>query len=310
MSMTTDSGVQKKLMLDDEIRGEIRDNESMARHTSWRVGGPADVYFRPADIDDLARFIGGLDKQVPVFWLGLGSNLLVRDGGIRGVVISTSGLLNAMDMRDDGVIRVEAGVSCAKVARFCADHERTAAGFLIGIPGTMGGALAMNAGAFGGETWQLVTAVETLDRQGGRHLRRPGEYEIGYRHVNGPAAEWFLAAHLDVPLDAAGQDREPIRDLLARRSEQQPIGQPSSGSVFRNPEGDFAGRLIEASGLKGFCIGGACVSEKHANFIINTGSATAHDIETLINHVRDTVEQQQGIRLVPEVHIVGEAGND
>ena len=174
----------------------------------------------------------------------------------------------------------------------------------------MGGALAMNAGAFGGETWDLVSAVETLDRRGRRHRRQPAEYRIGYRSVSGPSGEWFIAACLDVPTDQSAEDNDQIKELLARRSAQQPIGQPSSGSVFRNPPGDFAGRLIEASGLKGFCIGGACVSEKHANFIINTGKATAFDIEQLIAHVRDVVARQQGVTLVPEVHIVGEAEHD
>ena len=171
----------------------------------------------------------------------------------------------------------------------------------------MGGALAMNAGAFGGETWDLVSAVETLDRQGRRHRRQPAEYEIGYRSVKGPQREWFIAAYLDVPVDESGHDNDQIKELLAKRSAQQPIGQPSSGSVFRNPADDYAGRLIEASGLKGFCIGGACVSEKHANFIINTGKATSLDIEQLITYVRDVVARQHGVSLIPEVHIVGEA---
>jgi len=289
------------------LRGKLLHDEPMARHTTWRIGGPADRYYQPADIDDLAEYLSQLPEGEPVFWLGLGSNLLVRDGGIRGSVIATSGMLDQLEMVGDDRLRAEAGVSCAKVARFAARHGLTGAEFLAGIPGTLGGALAMNAGAFGGETWPIVRAVETLDRHGQRHRRTPGDYEIGYRHVRGPLGEWFVAAELQLrPGDTeAGQAR--IKELLARRGATQPTRQANAGSVFRNPEGDFAARLIEACGLKGVCEGAACVSEKHANFIVNTGGATAAQVEALIRRVADTVERQQGVRLVREVHIVGEA---
>lgn len=289
------------------LRGELRLNEPMARHTTWRVGGTADRYYRPADIDDLACFLAQLDGDEPLMWLGLGSNLLVRDGGIRGVVISTSGLLNGLECLDNRTIRAEAGVPCAKVARFSVRHHLQGAEFLVGIPGTMGGALAMNAGAFGGETWPLVKAVETLDRHGRRHVRSAAEYQVGYRHVSGPADEWFIAAHLFLQPCSDGADEKRLKALLQARSDSQPTGQASSGSVFRNPDGDYAGRLIEASGLKGYCFGSACVSEKHANFFINRGAASAADLEALIQYVQAEVERQQGVRLIPEVHIVGEA---
>ena len=289
------------------LRGKLLHDEPMARHTTWRIGGPADRYYQPADIDDLAEYLSQLPEGEPVLWLGLGSNLLVRDGGIRGSVIATSGMLDQLEMVGEGRLRAEAGVSCAKVARFAARHGLTGAEFLAGIPGTLGGALAMNAGAFGGETWPIVHAVETLDRHGRRHRRTPGDYEIGYRHVRGPVGEWFVAAELQLcPGDTeAGQAR--IKELLARRGATQPTRQANAGSVFRNPQGDFAARLIEACGLKGVCEGAACVSEKHANFIVNTGGATAAQVEALIRRVADTVERQQGVRLVREVHIVGEA---
>jgi len=289
------------------LRGKLLHDEPMARHTTWRIGGPADRYYQPADIDDLAEYLSQLPEGEPVFWLGLGSNLLVRDGGIRGSVIATSGMLDQLEMVGDDRLRAEAGVSCAKVARFAARHGLTGAEFLAGIPGTLGGALAMNAGAFGGETWPIVRAVETLDRHGQRHRRTPDDYEIGYRHVRGPVGEWFVAAELQLrPGDTeAGQAR--IKELLAKRGATQPTKQANAGSVFRNPEGDFAARLIEACGLKGVCEGAACVSEKHANFIVNTGGATAAQVEALIQRVADTVERQQGVRLVREVHIVGEA---
>ena len=288
------------------LRGVMHEAEPMSRHTSWRVGGPADHYFMPADIDDVATLLSQLSDDEPVMWLGLGSNLLVRDGGIRGTVIVTSGLLNDMALLNETTIRVEAGVSCAKVARQAARQDLTGAEFLAGIPGTMGGALAMNAGAFGGETWDIVSKVETIDRHGERHLRDKDEYQIAYRSVIGPKDEWFVAAYLDLQQGDAETAREQIKALLKRRGDTQPTQQPSCGSVFRNPPGDHAARLIESCGLKGECRGGACVSEKHANFIVNTGNATAADIESLIGFVKQQVEKQTGVRLQAEVHIVGE----
>ncbi len=290
-----------------QLRGSLKNNEPMARHTSWRVGGPADCYYEPADVDDLADFIGQLPVDEPLMWVGLGSNLLVRDGGIRGTIIVTTGLLNEMTVIDSKTVRVEAGVSCAKVARFCARQQWIGAEFLAGIPGTMGGALAMNAGAFGGETWEHVTMVETIDNRGHRHLRQLKDYQVAYRSVTGPENEWFVAAHLELEMGDAEAASRRIKELLEKRNVSQPIGQASCGSVFRNPEGDYAARLIEACGLKGHSIGGACVSEKHANFIINTGTASAADIEAMIEYVADEVCKQHGIQLVREVHIVGES---
>jgi len=288
-----------------QLRGELLNDEPMSRHTTWRVGGPAERFYKPADLDDLALFLSGLAEDEALFWLGLGSNLLVRDGGIPGTVIFTTNLLAGMDRLEGNIIRAEAGVPCAKVARFCARNGLVGAEFLAGIPGTMGGALAMNAGAFGGETWERVVAVETLDRHGGRHLRNPAEYEVGYRHVRGPEGEWFVAAHLQLEEGDAEAGQQRIRELLDKRGASQPTKEANAGSVFRNPEGDYSARLIESCGLKGRCIGKACVSEKHANFIINTGGATAAEIEALINQVAATVKEQTGIELQREVRIVG-----
>jgi len=288
------------------LRGVLLLDEPMARHTTWRVGGPAQHYYQPADLADLVAFLQQLSSQEPLFWLGLGSNLLVRDGGIRGTVIATSGLLNALEQSGDTTVRVEAGVACAKVARFCARLGLTGAEFLAGIPGTMGGALAMNAGAFGGETWPLVQQVETVDRCGNLRVRTPADYQIGYRQVSGPQGEWFVAATLRLQHGDTAAASQRIRELLDKRTASQPTKQPNAGSVFRNPAGDHAARLIESCGLKGYCIGGACVSEKHSNFIINTGKATAADIEALIARVAQVVEQECGVQLQREVHIVGE----
>ena len=278
----------------------------MSRHTSWRAGGAARHYYTPVDVQDLAVFLQQLDADEPLLWVGLGSNLLVRDGGFPGTVICVHGAVTALDWLDDTTLRAGAGVTCAKAARVTTRAGLTGIEFLAGIPGTVGGALAMNAGAFGGETWSQVAAVETIDRSGQLHTRLPSEYRVGYRSVRGPEDEWFLAAHFALQPGDAEQAQTRIRELLAQRGASQPVQQYSCGSVFRNPPGDHAARLIEASGLKGRKIGGAQVSEMHANFIVNTGNASAADIETLLNQVQGTVEQQQGVRLETEVRIVGD----
>ena len=291
----------------NQLRGEMRYDEPLAWHTSWRVGGPARRFYRPADSEDLIQFLQGLPAREPILWLGLGSNLLVRDAGFEGTVIALKGRIDRMEMISETWLRAEAGASCARVARLGASAGLVGLEFLAGIPGTMGGALAMNAGAFGGETWDSVRVVETLDRWGQVRHRPPGDFEVGYRRVSGPPGEWFLAAHLEAEPGDVKQGQRRIRQLLELRAATQPIGLPSCGSVFRNPEGEHAARLIEAAGLKGETIGGAQVSEKHANFIINTGGATAADIEQLIERVRERVLEASGIRLETEVHMVGGA---
>ena len=288
------------------LRGEIKYGEVLSRHTSWRVGGPAACYFQPADMDDLALFLSQLPADEDVYWLGLGSNLLVRDGGFKGSIICTSGVLGGIRFLSHEQVEVEAGVACPKVAKQCAKQGLKNAEFLSGIPGTMGGALAMNAGAFGGETWQIVKSVRTVDKRGVFHERTPDDFEIGYRHVKGNSGEWFVSAVLQLEAGDAHALLEKNKQLLAKRGATQPTQQPNAGSVFRNPPGDYAARLIEEAGLKGCCIGGACVSDKHANFIVNTGTATASDIETLIMKVAATVKQIHGIELIPEVCIVGQ----
>jgi len=289
------------------MKGSLLLNEPLAKYTSWRVGGPAERMYIPADRQDLCDFIKTLPAAEPVFWMGLGSNLLVRDGGISGTVINTKGRLKEMRLIGDGLVYVEAGVPCAHVARFCGEHGLSGAEFLAGIPGTMGGALKMNAGAFGGETWGIVKNVETIDVDGQVKQRQPEQFTVGYRSVKGADGEWFLAATLSLDAGDVVASQQKIKKLLEHRAKTQPTNQPSCGSVFRNPPDDFAARLIEQCGLKGYAIGGACVSEKHANFIVNTGKATAADIELLITYVQQEVEQQQGVKLQTEVCMVGEA---
>jgi UDP-N-acetylmuramate dehydrogenase len=287
------------------LRGDLRRDEPLARHTSWRVGGPARLFYRPKDAEDLAVFLRRLDPREPVLWLGLGSNLLVSDEGFAGTVVQTQGCLGVLEQVGGRRIRAESGISCAKVARFAAKLGLTGVEFLAGIPGTIGGALAMNAGAYGGETWGPVRRVCTIDRHGEMRKRPPADFRIGYRQVQGPRGEWFLEVELDLEPGDVSANLERIRDLLERRGRAQPIGLPSCGSVFRNPPGDHAARLIEAAGLKGLRQGGAQISEKHANFIINRGDASARDIARLIERVQSEVERASGVRLMPEVRRVG-----
>jgi UDP-N-acetylmuramate dehydrogenase len=290
------------------VSGELRENEPMSRHTSWRVGGPAALFFRPADLEDLSLFLRELDAETPVFWLGLGSNLLVRDGGIPGVVIAAAGIFKGLERVADLQVRAGASLPCTQLARQCVRWGFGPSEFFAGIPGTVGGALAMNAGAHGGETWERVRSVTTIDRRGEVRMRLPGDFSIGYRSVTGLDDEWFVEAlfGFDAGVDAS---QETLKVLLARRKDTQPLGLPSCGSVFRNPQGDFAARLIDAAGLKGHNIGGAEVSNKHANFIINRNNASAADIEALISHVQRSVAKMHGVDLVHEVRIVGEVAS-
>jgi UDP-N-acetylmuramate dehydrogenase len=297
------------------IKPAVLHDEPMAKHTSWRVGGPADRFARPASVAELKTFLAELPADMPVTVIGLGSNLLVRDGGIRGAVICTSGLPKAALCIGDeaggtahaggALIRASAGLPCATFAKRCASLGVGPAAFFAGIPGTIGGALAMNAGAFGGETWDRVRSVETIDRRGTVRARAKSEFTIGYRSVRGAAGEWFLTAVFAMA-SAEPTDAAEIRALLRQRGEKQPLGTPSAGSVFRNPEGAHAGALIERAGLKGARVGGAVVADKHANFIINEGTATAADVEALIAMIRARVLEATGVVLEPEVRIIGE----
>ena len=288
-----------------ERAGKLLHDELMSKHTTWRVGGRADVYHAPRCRAELLEFFRGLDASTPVYWVGFGSNLLVRDGGIRGVVIATSQALSELRNLGAGIIEAEAGVACTVVARQCSRWQLGPAEFFAGIPGSVGGALRMNAGAFGGETWNSVIEVDVLDRHGVVHTRPRDAYEVGYRQVQKQADEWFLAARMQFTENYQVAEAR-MRTLIAERKASQPLGLPSCGSVFKNPPGDHAARLIETAGLKEARVGGAQVSPKHANFIINTGGATAADIEALIRKVQSTVESRHGVCLETEVQIIGE----
>ena len=294
------------------LRGKIQRNEPMSAHVSWRAGGAADRTYTPADLDDLGTFVARLPQNEPLLLVGLGSNLLVRDGGYRGTVVFTHRVLARLlldDRESRGEIYTDAGVACPKVARFAANHNLQGAEFLAGIPGTMGGALAMNAGCYGTETWDVATRVRTMDRAGRVHVRQRDAYRVGYRSVAALEArdEFFIGAWLQFAHGDGAAAREKIKTLLSKRIATQPLSEHNAGSVFRNPLEDHAARLIQASGLKGRQVGDAEVSNLHANFIINKGKATARDIESLINLVQTTVERDAGIVLEREVRIVGEA---
>jgi len=293
------------------LRGTLARNASLARYTSWRCGGAGDRVYVPADRDDLAAFIRQLPAGEPLTVIGLGSNLLVRDGGVRGTIVVLHAALVTLELVD-GLIHAEAGVTSPKVARFAANHGLADAEFLAGIPGTVGGALAMNAGCYGGETWRHVTRVEVVTRGGAIAIEPASHYATGYRTVrraDGSLPDGvFTAAWFSFPRGDGRVARERIAELLRRRIATQPLNLPNAGSVFRNPPGDHAARLIESCGLKGYAIGGARVSEKHANFIVNPdGAARSADIEAIIAHVRSTVHERTSIDLVPEVQIIGDA---
>lgn len=308
------------------LRGELRRREPMAGHVSWRAGGTAEAAYFPADLDDLVHFLRSLPVGEPVYMTGLGSNLLVRDGGLRGTVIFTHRALR--DIRLDhlgalgGGVYAEAGVACPKVARYAAMNDLVGAEFLAGIPGTVGGALAMNAGCYGGETWDIVAHVLTVDRAGRTRARTREDYEIDYRHVRlkgegggrkeededdqgDRTEEWFVATSFRLRRGSGAESRRKITELLRQRIATQPLGEPNAGSVFRNPKGTYAARLIEDCGLKGRAIGNAMISDKHANFIVNRGGARAADIEALILLAEHSVREKFGIVLEREVRIVG-----
>jgi UDP-N-acetylmuramate dehydrogenase len=313
-------------ILEHGLRGALRRDEPMARHVSWRAGGRARLFYQPADVADLCAFLRAFPAPRPVLFVGLGSNLLVRDGGFAGAVVLTHHALTGIEYRgqtpvcagrESGLalgngglppIFAAAGVPAPHLARFVAKHGGGGAEWMAGVPGTVGGALAMNAGCYGGETWNHVVSVETVDRAGERHVRAKAEYETGYRHValRAGGEEWFVGGTFAFGPGHAAQAMARIRELLARRVASQPLSEPNAGSVFRNPPGDHAARLIESCGLKGFAVGAAQVSTKHANFIVNKGGARAADIEAVIAHVESTVRAKTGIALVREVRIEGE----
>lgn len=287
------------------LRGMWCENHKLSHYTSWRVGGVARYFYQPADLADLQQFLKEIPNDLPIFWLGAGTNVLIRDHGIDGLVICIHGSLEEMQQLDSRTITAEAGVPCARLLQIGVREGMLDMAFLAGIPGTVGGALAMNAGAYGNTIWQYVRSVTTINRSGDLKKRKVSEFQVGYRQVNGLADdEWFVSCCLRFAKGDVQATKKRVQELLIKRRMTQPLDKFNCGSVFRNPSGDYAARLIEACGLKGKRIGGAEVSEKHANFIINDGMATAQDIESLMEHVVDVVYQKFGIKLEREVRIL------
>lgn len=286
-------------------QGQLQQQIKLADFTSWRVGGPAEYFYRPANIQDLSVFLKSLPADMPLTWLGLGSNVLIRDQGVAGTVIHTQGCLTGLAQPEPLIIRAEAGIACGQLARHTARLNLAGLEFMAGIPGSVGGALAMNAGCHGGETWQYVVAVETIDRHGVVRYRPVSDFQTSYRSVERPEGEWFVAGYFQLQPGEKQACLQRIRELLDHRAATQPTNEPNCGSVFRNPPGNYAAKLIEQAGLKGFTIGGAQVSLKHANFIINTGNATANDIESVINTISEEVAIKHTIQLIREVHLLG-----
>jgi len=276
----------------------LKFNEPMSKHCSLRTGGQTSQFFVPQDEAALSIFLK--NNKTQLLFVGLGSNLLVRDRGFDGTTIHTKNL-NSLDISKD-FIDSGAGTSLAKLSRFSQANLKYGAEFLSAIPGSVGGALAMNAGAFGSEIWQYVVSVKTINLTGDIQERFPSDYKINYRSViHQFSGEFFISARFNFDLK---QPQDNVRDLLHKRNSTQPIGLASCGSVFKNPKDTYAAKLIESSGLKGFCIGGACVSEKHANYIINQNNASAMDIENLIAHIQNTIKDKHNVELETEIIII------
>ena len=288
-----------------QIRGNLRENVGLAPFTWLRVGGEAEVLFIPKDEADLAHFLSSTPDDIPVHILGVASNTLVRDGGVKGVVIRLGPAFG--QIQTDG-LRLTAGSAALDklVARKAADAGIAGLEFYAGVPGTIGGALRMNAGCYGGETKDILKSVVALDRTGRRQVMSLAEMDYSYRHCGAPSDLIFTQAVFEGTRDDPKNIHGRILEITARREASQPIREKTGGSTFKNPEGQSSWKLIEAAGCRGLQIGGAQISEQHCNFMINKGNATAADLEALGETVREKVLASQGIDLHWEVKRIGE----
>lgn len=282
-------------------------NEPMSRHTSLCVGGPADAIVRPHSVEALAGVLRVINEtDTPFFPLGQGTNVVVRDGGIRGIVLEMGSNLSEI-RRNGNLVTAQAGVRIAALCKQCCEWDLTGLEFAAGIPGSVGGALVMNAGAYEGEIANIVTEVLAVDRSGECHRLQRSELRLGYRRSVFQTNDMLIAeATFALKPGDGAEVRARMYECLERRCGRQPVSGRSAGSIFKRPEGDYAGRLLEEAGLKGYRVGGAMISNKHAGFIMNTGNSTAADIITLIDDVRKRVHESFGVWLEPEVVIVGE----
>jgi len=286
--------------------GTLIEDEPMARHTTLMVGGAARWFFRPEGRDAVIAAMLNCPTDVPILPLGRGSNMLIPDNGYDGLVIDLSAL-NAIEI--DGLsVKAEAGARMSRVARQCAEHGLSGCEFMATVPGDVGGGIAMNAGCFGQQVSDSLTHIEVVLPNGEEQTIQADDLNIRYRHTALPSRSLVISASFTLATDQPEQIRERMRSMRSRRSATQPLSQPNCGSVFKNPDGDHAARLIEAAGLKGFSIGGAQISNQHANFIVNEGDASSADIMALIKHAQMTVNQQFDISLEPEVRMISDGG--
>lgn len=287
-------------------KDKIRKNEPMEKHTTFRVGGPADYFLVPDSVTEIMDAIRLCrSRGVPYYVIGNGSNLLVGDKGYRGVVIQIYKAMSRICI-EENVIVAQAGASLAQIAGAAMEASLTGLEFASGIPGALGGAVVMNAGAYGGEMKDVLDSVKVLAQEGVKTLTAD-ELELGYRRSIIPEAGFVvLEARITLKKGERGEIRDRMEELRKQRLEKQPLEYPSAGSTFKRPEGYFAGKLIQDAGLKGFCIGGAKVSEKHSGFVVNIGGASAADIQELITQVTATVKKKTGVTLEPEVRRIGE----
>ena len=292
-----------------DLLGEERvfTGEAMSRHTTFKIGGPADYFLMPDKGTDVGRIVKICKESgIPYFILGNGSNLLVGDGGYRGAVIQIYKNMSAVTV-EGTEITVQAGALLSAVAAAAKNAALTGFEFAGGIPGTMGGAVVMNAGAYGGEMKDVLTEVTVMDDEGEIITLPADKLELGYRtSIIKTAGYIVLEAKLQLKEGDPEVIRETMKDLTIRRITKQPLEYPSAGSTFKRPEGYFAGKLIMDSGLAGYQVGGAQVSEKHCGFVINAGGATARDVRTLMDNVRDIVYKKYGVTLEPEVKFLGD----
>lgn len=290
----------------------VAEQASLAQFTTFRVGGPADALVTLPDADAAAKIIALCHREnIPFFWLGNGSNLVVGDRGIRGAVLRLDPKTASVTLTDDTTVHCDAGMTLQRLCLFAREHSLTGLEFAYGIPGTVGGAAYMNAGAYGGEMAQVVVSADCVGRDGNRFTLEAKDLALGYRHsalMDYPTNENPIVVGVTLALQTGDRDAIAARmkELIAKRQEKQPLEYPSAGSFFKRPTGHFAGALIEESGLKGYRVGDAQVSEKHAGFVINRGNATARDLCQLCKDVQTIVEQKAGVRLEPEVRFVGE----
>ena len=288
------------------VRGELTAHASLAEYTWFRVGGPADVLFQPADPDDLKEFLAALPAGVPITVIGVGSNLLVRDGGVRGVVIRFGRGLAKVERVGEDMIRAGAGAIDPAVAAFARDAGLAGLEFLTGVPGTIGGALRMNAGAYGGDMSQIVVSATLLDPQGRRKQLTAEEIGFSYRHTGVPEEWIFVECTLRGHAGDSAEIAAKMAAIRAAREDSQPLRTRTGGSTFANPPDNHAWKLIDEAGCRGLKIGGAQVSEKHCNFLLNLGDASAADIETLGEEVRARVKAKSGVDLRWEIRRIGE----